>query len=144
MNVQATASSATVLESTRQRQWVGRGKNVSAEAIGPSAPPTDDRAAERPTSDKPNQKPKFERAHGVLRLLAAGHFNAVAEQRLRANFADLLPAPDADSKPRSDPDGPGSTDSAYAAFPSVDASSPDDRATDNAFGRPAIYVDCLA
>lgn len=144
MNVQATASSATVLESTRPRQWVGCGKNVSAETTGPSAPPTDDRAAERPTSDKPNQKPKFERAHGVLRLLAAGHFNAVAEQRLRANFADLLPAPDAESKPRSDPGGPGPTDNADAAPPPVGASSPDDQAVDNGFERPAIRVDYIA
>ena len=144
MNVQATASSATVLESTRPRQWVGRGKNVSAETTGPSAPPADDRAAERPTSDKPNQKPKFERAHGVLRLLAAGHFNAVAEQRLRPNYTDLRPGPEPYARPRSEPGRPGSTDSTYAAFPSVDASSPDDRATDNAFGRPAIRVDCLA
>jgi len=35
----------------------------------------------------------YNRAHGVLRLLEAGHFNSTAEARLRANFADLLPTP---------------------------------------------------
>jgi hypothetical protein len=34
-----------------------------------------------------------------LRLLLAGHFKAVPEQRLRENFADLLPQPADESNP---------------------------------------------
>ena len=56
------------------------------------------------SSDAPPSTWTSERAHGVLRLLLAGHFKAVPEQRLRANFADLLPQPADDSNPGIQPD----------------------------------------
>jgi hypothetical protein len=65
------------------------------------AAPTGDQGVDKVTADKPGNGPKAGRAHGVLRLLAAGHFHPVAEQRLRANFADLLPEAAADSNPGS-------------------------------------------
>ena len=49
-------------------------------------------------TETPDRGKKTGRAHGVLRLLAAGHFKPKPEERLRANFADLLPPP-----------GPGAT-----------------------------------
>jgi hypothetical protein len=62
---------------------------------------------------------KTGRAHGVLRLLAAGHFKPKPEQRLRVNFADLLPSAGPGTTPGTEAD-PGEPNGAK----NVDLTSP--------------------
>ena len=71
------------------------------------------------SSETPDRGKKTGRAHGVLRLLAAGHFKPKPEQRLRANFADLLPPPGPGTTPGTEA-GPGEPTGAK----SVDLTSP--------------------
>ncbi len=59
-----------------------------------------------PVSAESMRTGKSGRAHGVLRLLAEGHFKAVPEARLRANFADLLPAAGNATTPDAQPSEP--------------------------------------
>lgn len=101
MDVQPTAGSLQVSTLARQLQSAGQLGKVELKTPQKKAAPAEDQGVDTPTTDKPGKGPKSGRAHGVLRLLAAGHFHPVAEQRLRVNFADLLP----DSAGNSNPGG---------------------------------------
>jgi hypothetical protein len=108
MSVQAIADPGPALQATRLPHSAGRVKEVGAEAVEGRTRLAEDQRVDKQVADKPGKGPKSGRAHGVLRLLAAGHFKPVPEQRLRANFADLLSEANSDSDTESEanPEGP--------------------------------------
>ena len=144
MNVQAIASSPGVLRSGCPCQSVVRGRNVIARTVEKQALPTRNVEAEPLVSDTPDKPQKYERAHGVLRLLAAGHFKPVPEQRLRANFADLLRDPDPDSSPGVDQNEVVPRDGADITF-TTDAISPaEHERPGDEVGEPTTQVSWIA
>lgn len=97
MNVHAAASFYGPVRSTAPTTTPDLADKPTADT-----PKTELSDADTPASEPRDKHAKFERAHGVLRLLSAGHFQSVAAQRLAANFADLLPGagPDSDDQSR--------------------------------------------
>jgi hypothetical protein len=49
--------------------------------------------AEPPTQGQPQEPAPRGKAHGVVRKLGTGHYNAVAEARLTSHFGHPLPTP---------------------------------------------------
>ncbi len=144
MNVQAAANLPLNLSTVHTPRAARSQVRADVQSVPDEAPPAVERENDGASTDKAGKHQKSERAHGVLRLLAAGHFKAVPEQRLRANFADLLGTPDSAPLPESgavEPDSAGPADATpdAAAFLSIEA-QPDTGVSE----RPTIYVNYLA
>jgi hypothetical protein len=104
MNVQAIGASTLPKQFSRRVELSGLNKTAKTEAIQKHKAPTGETTGLTPSAGQTSESWESERAHGVLRLLMAGHFKAVPEQHLRANFADLLPPPPDDSDTQTQPD----------------------------------------
>jgi hypothetical protein len=115
MDVQSTAGSLQAWTLARQLQSARQVGKADLKTPQEKPAPPDDQDLGTPTIDKPGNGPKSGRAHGVLRLLEAGHFHPVADQRLRANFADLLTDSAADPNPGSGSDNLEPVDSVDVA-----------------------------
>jgi hypothetical protein len=104
MNVQAIGASTLPKQFSRRVELTGVNKTAKRQAIQKHKAPTGETTALTPSAGQTSESWESERAHGVLRLLMAGHFKAVPEQHLRANFADLLPQPPDGSDTQTQPD----------------------------------------
>jgi hypothetical protein len=121
MNVQAATNLPLSLSTVHTTRAARSPVRADVQSVPDEARPPVERESDGASIEKAGKHQKSERAHGVLRLLAAGHFKAVPEQRLRANFADLLGTPDEAPPPEA---GAAESDSAGTADTTPDAAGP--------------------